>query len=70
MGFRPFVYRLARKYQLGGYVLNTAGAVELEVEGPPEKVVAFLEELTNAAPTLASIQEVVVRAAVPQGQET
>jgi len=70
VGFRPFVYRLAQKYQVGGYVLNTAGAVELEVEGPPESVADFLRELTDSAPALASLREVVVTEAAPQGQET
>src|SRR5262249_29627280 len=34
VGFRPYVYRLARAYGLGGYVLNDARGVTLEVEGP------------------------------------
>ena len=33
VGFRPFVYRLARELGLGGYVLNDARGVLLEVEG-------------------------------------
>ena len=33
VGFRPFVDRLARRYALAGWVRNTAGAVEIHVEG-------------------------------------
>ena len=31
VGFRPFVYRLALKYNLAGWVRNTSGNVEIEV---------------------------------------
>ena len=27
VGFRPFVYQLARKHSLNGWVLNTSGSV-------------------------------------------
>ena len=33
VGFRPFVYRLAREHGLGGYVLNDGDGVVIEVEG-------------------------------------
>ena len=33
VGFRPFVYRLATTHQLHGWVRNTSGRVEIEVEG-------------------------------------
>ena len=33
VGFRPYVYRLARELGLGGWVLNDARGVLLEVEG-------------------------------------
>ena len=36
VGFRPYVYRLARRAGLGGYVLNDARGVLLEVEGRRE----------------------------------
>jgi acylphosphatase len=35
VGFRPFVDRLARRHALAGWVRNTAGSVEIEVEGAP-----------------------------------
>ena len=33
VGFRPFVYRLARRYQLRGFVRNDSEGVLCEVEG-------------------------------------
>ena len=33
VGFRPFVYRLAKKYQLNGWVLNAVEGVFIHVEG-------------------------------------
>ena len=35
VGFRPFVYRLARLHHLAGWVCNTSQCVEIEIEGPP-----------------------------------
>ena len=36
VGFRPFVYRLANHHNLKGWVRNTSGSVEIEVEGDEE----------------------------------
>src|SRR2546428_11494343 len=33
VGFRPFVYRVAIRHELGGWVRNSTGPVEIEVEG-------------------------------------
>jgi hydrogenase maturation protein HypF len=33
VGFRPFVYNLARRYGLAGTVVNTSSGVEIEIEG-------------------------------------
>jgi len=58
VGFRPFVYNLARRLELGGWVLNNSQGVELEIEGSDESVTAFLYELEHAAPPLSVIDEV------------
>ena len=44
VGFRPFVYRLARELRLAGWVQNTPAGVVIEVEGPAEAVAAFQEK--------------------------
>ena len=41
VGFRPFVYGLARRHGLTGYVLNDGGGVVIEVEGPPDQLDIF-----------------------------
>ena len=33
VGFRPFIFNLARKYDLKGFVANTSEGVDIEVEG-------------------------------------
>ncbi len=50
VGFRPFVHRLAVRHQLDGWVLNAAGEVQIEVEGPPGALQDFLEALGLEAP--------------------
>jgi hydrogenase maturation protein HypF len=55
VGFRPFVYRLAHDQGLAGWVLNHSGGVEIEVEGPPPALDAFLHDLSAQAPPLARI---------------
>ncbi len=37
VGFRPFVYNLAEKLGLSGYVLNSSAGVLIEVEGDPRR---------------------------------
>ncbi len=55
VGFRPFVYRLARKHDLSGFVANTTEGVAIEVEGKPQAVAAFFRDLKDDAPPLAAI---------------
>src|SRR5207249_7689697 len=58
VGFRPFVYGLANRLALGGFVRNDPGGVTIEVEGPPPAIDAFLRDLVEAAPPLARIERV------------
>lgn len=69
VGFRPFVYNLARRLQLGGWVLNNSQGVELEIEGGDESITAFLCELRESAPTLAVLDEVVTVACALTGEQ-
>ena len=45
VGFRPYVYRLARDHQLAGTICNTASGATIEVQGPNERVEAFVTRL-------------------------
>ena len=47
VGFRPFVYGLANRYELYGWVRNTSAGVDIEVDGSPDALVAFRQALQN-----------------------
>jgi len=55
VGFRPYIYRLAREQQLSGSIFNDTAGVTIEVEGPTDSVEAFLRRLPNETPPLAHI---------------
>ena len=60
VGFRPFVYCLAHQYSLQGWVRNTSGNVEIEVEGDEKNIRGFLTDLEAKAPPMAHIEKVEV----------
>ncbi len=55
VGFRPFVYQLARRFNLNGYVSNTPSGVILEVEGQDTQIEQFRKALLSSPPPLAHI---------------
>ncbi len=55
VGFRPFVYGLAARLQLAGWVRNTSAGVDIEVDGPAVKLREFAAALQHEAPPLARI---------------
>jgi hydrogenase maturation protein HypF len=61
VGFRPYVYRLARELGLAGVISNTAAGVAIEVEGPAASVETFLHRLPRELPPLARITSLAVR---------
>jgi hydrogenase maturation protein HypF len=68
VGFRPFVFLLAERHGLAGFVRNVAGEVEIEVEGDEARVGAFVRGIESEAPRLAVIAGLEVREAPPQGE--
>ncbi|MCA9976819.1 MAG: acylphosphatase, partial [Anaerolineales bacterium] len=58
VGFRPFVFGLAERYALAGWVRNTSAGVDIEVDGTPTALDAFVDALTAEAPPLAQIDDV------------
>ncbi len=50
VGFRPFVYQLAVKYKLTGWVQNRVGSVYIHVEGDSKEIKSFLQEVVEKAP--------------------
>ncbi|MGA7831366.1 MAG: carbamoyltransferase HypF [Terracidiphilus sp.] len=67
VGFRPFIYRLAHEQALAGFVGNDTGGVIIEIEGPKERVAAFLARLRSEPPPLARIDSIAVQALAPAG---
>ena len=55
VGFRPFVYTIAQRYALKGFVLNNSLGVIIEVEGFKESLDAFERTLFKELPPLARI---------------
>lgn len=58
VGFRPFVYSLARELRLAGHVTNTREGVLTEVEGAPYALDDFCSRLAADAPPLAVVESV------------
>jgi hydrogenase maturation protein HypF len=67
VGFRPFVYGLAKRLTLTGWVRNTSAGVDIEVDGSPEALNSFKQALMNEAPPLARIDEMEVQERQPDG---
>ena len=65
VGFRPFVYRTARRYALEGWVRNLAGRVEVLAQGEAESLDRFGDALIREAPAL-SRPEMLEECAVPR----
>ncbi len=58
VGFRPFVYRLARRLGITGLVWNTSGGVVIEAQGSEESLEAFLRCLSDEKPGPAVISSI------------
>jgi hydrogenase maturation protein HypF len=66
VGFRPFVYGLARRQGLGGYVLNDGEGVVIEAEG--SQLDRFTAELASSAPPLARVDSLTAEVIEPVGE--
>ncbi len=60
VGFRPFVYNLATRLGLSGWVLNSSSGVEIEAMGPEAVLDEFVARLRMDAPPLARIEHITV----------
>jgi hydrogenase maturation protein HypF len=58
VGFRPFIYRVATKHRLGGFVCNTPEGVTLEVEGPAARIEKFSSDVLKSFPPAADVSSV------------
>lgn len=58
VGFRPFIFRLAARHQITGWVRNTPGGVLIESEGTESILDEFLRNISLELPPLASITSI------------
>ncbi len=65
VGFRPFIYQLASRHNLKGWVSNTSEDVKIEIEGEAESIRQFLMELKEQAPPRASIENITTSHHIP-----
>ena len=61
VGFRPFIYRLAKRHLISGWVLNTADGVHIHAEGEEKLVEEFCLAISNEAPAAAKVEEIEMR---------
>ncbi len=70
VGFRPFVYNLARQYGLVGWVRNTSAGVDIRVDGAEAVLQAFIAALATSAPPLSHIDTLTVTDCPPEAFTT
>src|SRR4030042_838239 len=66
VGFRPFVYQLAARHNLRGWVCNTSEDVKIEVEGEAKDIERFVADLKEQAPPLSHIEDIRVNVGKPE----
>ena len=60
VGFRPFVYRIACRNDITGWIQNTNENVRIEATGTDENIRNFISSIRNEAPPAASIEDIAV----------
>ena len=69
IGFRPFIYRLALRHGLVGFVRNMGDAgVEVVVEGDEGKIKEFINSIRLEQPPLARVDDIRVSWKAPKGE--
>jgi hydrogenase maturation protein HypF len=67
VGFRPFVFRSAKRWKLSGWVRNGESGVEIHVEGDVSAIQQFVQEITERPPSSAKITNLEIKDAAIQG---
>lgn len=67
VGFRPFVYRAAKRNLVDGWVLNAVDGVDIHAEGEARLLDAFVIELSENAPAAAQVREIDLKEVPLQG---
>ena len=61
VGFRPFVYRIAKKHLINGWVLNAVDGVFIHAEGDSKLLDEFVLELSENPPAAAQVREIALK---------
>ncbi len=69
VGFRPFIYQLAVRYDLAGDVANTSSGVIIHAEGPLAEIASFTAAIKKEKPPLAYITDVISESAKVRGTD-
>lgn len=69
VGFRPFVYGLAERLGIRGFVTNRTGDVVIEAEAERPRLEQFLAELRASAPTAARVDRLTTTPTELRGEE-
>ncbi len=65
VGFRPFVFALAEKHHLQGWVRNSSAGVDIEIQGTSQDITLFLDEFPQSLPPLARIDHIQITDGTP-----
>ena len=67
VGFRPFVYQLAKEYSIKGEVSNTSSGVTVHIEGNARNIDLFCTDIIRKTPPLAHTTDVLIQPESPKG---
>lgn len=67
IGFRPFIYNLAQKHSVRGWVLNNEKGVIIDAEGDDGNLNRFIQDIPKMAPPLSRIETFQVNYLEPSG---
>jgi hydrogenase maturation protein HypF len=67
VGFRPFIYSLASRYAVKGWIRNTSAGVDIEADVIHEFLDEFIEAIKSEAPPLSQIDELSIEQIDPNG---
>lgn len=70
VGFRPFVYREAKKREITGWVLNDVEGVKVHAEGETLPLDRFVLALSEEEPAAAQVREIEIKEAPVEGFDT
>jgi hydrogenase maturation protein HypF len=70
IGFRPFIYNLAQKHLIRGWVLNNEKGVLIDAESEDGNLDRFIQDIPKLAPPLARIESFEVKYLEPLGYST